>query len=87
MEEAVLAVGEEARDPPMPEGPRQEIAVADDGSLAAAGQPLEYTGGLITTAQPQWVNRNETTAVGHTDARMVRPALSSKAEERTGSHR
>ena len=64
LEEAVLAVGEEARDPPMPEWPRQEIAVADDGSLAAAGQPLRYGGGLITTAKPQWVNRNGTTAVG-----------------------
>ena len=51
----------------MPEWHRQEIAVADDGSLAAAGQPLKYTGGLITTAKPQWVNRNGTTAVGHTD--------------------
>ena len=67
LEEAVLAMGEGARETPMSEWHGRGIAVADDGSLAATGQPLRYGGGLITTAKPQWVNRNGTTAVGHTD--------------------
>ena len=67
LEEAVLAMGEGARETPMSEWHGRGIAVADDGSLAAAGQPLRYGGGLITTARPQWVNRNGTPAVGLTD--------------------
>jgi hypothetical protein len=67
LEEAVLAMGEGVRDTPMSEWHGRGIAIADDGSLAATGQPLRYGGGLITTAKPQWDNRNGTTAVGHTD--------------------
>ena len=67
LEEAVLAVGEETRETPMSEWHGRGIALADDDSLAVAGQPLRYGGGLITTAKPQWVNRNGTPAVGQTD--------------------
>ena len=67
LEEAVLAMGEEARETPMSGWHGRGIAIADDGSLAAASQPLRYGGGLITTARPQWVCRNGTPAVGQAD--------------------
>ena len=67
VEEVWLAVGEKARDPSMPEWPGQEVAVADDSSLVAVEQLLEYTGDLITKAQPQWANRKGATAMGQAD--------------------
>ena len=67
VEEAWLAVGEKARDPSMPTWPGQEVAVTDDSSLAAVEQLLEYTGGIITKAQPQWANRKGATAMGQAD--------------------
>jgi hypothetical protein len=67
VEEAWLAVGEKARDPSVPEWPGQEVAVADDSSLAAVEQLLDYTSNLITKAQPQWANRKGATAMGQAD--------------------
>ena len=81
LEEAVLAVGEEARETPMSKWHGRGIAVADDGSLAAAGQPLRYGGGLITTARPQWVSA----AMGHPQwgRQMKHRARSREARKRT----
>ena len=78
LEEAVLAMGEEARETPMSGWHGRGIAIADDGSLAAASQPLRYGGGLITTARPQWVcrNANGTPAVGQADEARCKPSPS-----------
>ena len=64
VEEAWLAVGEEARDPAAPDWPGQEIAVANDGSLAAVEQLLDHMSNLATKAQPQQDYRNGSTAMG-----------------------
>ena len=64
VEEAWLAVGEEARDPSAPDWPGQDVAVANDGSLAAVEQLLDLTSNLVTKAQPQWDYRNGSTAMG-----------------------
>ena len=67
LEEAVLTVGEGMCATPMSEWHGRGIALTNDGGLAAAGQPVRYGGGLITTAKPQWVNRNWSSAVGQTE--------------------
>ena len=64
VEEAWLAVGEEARDPAAPDWPGQEVAVANDGSLAAVEQLLDHMSNLATKAQPQQDYRNGSTAMG-----------------------
>ena len=66
MEEAVLAVGEGMRETLMSGWHGRGIALTDDDRPAAAGQPVRYGGGLITTSKPQWVNRNGSPAVGQT---------------------
>jgi hypothetical protein len=67
LEEAVLTVGEGMRETPMSIWHGRGIALTNDGGLAAAGQPVRYGGGLITTSKPQWVNRNGSSAVGQTE--------------------
>ena len=64
VEEAWLAVGEEARDPEAPDWPGQEVAAANGGSLAAIKQLLDHMSNLTTKAQPQQDYHNGSTAVG-----------------------
>ena len=64
VEEAWLAVGEEARDPAAPDWPGQEVAVANGGSLAAIKQLLDHMSNLATKAQPQQDYHNGSTAMG-----------------------
>ena len=64
VEEAWRAVGEEARDPAAPDWPGQDVAVANDGSLAAVEQLLDLMSNLVTETQPQQDYRNGSTAMG-----------------------
>ena len=64
VEEAWLAVGEEARDPAAPDWPGQEVAAAYGGSLASIERLLDHMSNLATKAQPQQDYHNGSTAVG-----------------------
>ena len=79
VEEAWLAVGEEARDPAAPDCPGQEVAVANGGSLEAIEQLLDHMSNLATKAQPQ--QDQSTTAMGQPQwvRRVEVPVRSSEA--------
>ena len=64
VEEAWLAVGEEARDPAAPDWPGQEVAAAYGGSLASIERLLDHMSNIATKAQPQQDYHNGSTAVG-----------------------
>ena len=64
VEEAWLAVGEEARDPAAPDWPGQEVAAAYGSSLASIERLLDHMSNIATRAQPQQDYRNGSTAVG-----------------------
>ena len=81
VEEAVLAVGKGTRETPMSKWHGRGIALTNDGGPAAAGQPVRYGGGLITTAKPQWVNRKWSSAVGQTE---VTPCALKASQETHG---
>ena len=81
LEEAVLTVGEGMCETPMSKWHGRGIALTNDGGLAAAGQPVRYGGGLITTSKPQWVNRNGSSAVGQTE---VTPCALKTSQETHG---